>query len=112
MSDQISSIKALVADAIVLLFGDAGRAKELNADSKVTAMIRTAVTRSAPYALQSIAFQTALEGAGDESLAKLYDADEEATCIGVLPAFMVLATNFVKDEAERRFQKNIEIDKY
>lgn len=61
--EQIASILALLEDAVVRLFGDAGGAKETRPDTKLKSVLRTVVNRAVAQAFQSLSFYLVVERA-------------------------------------------------
>lgn len=98
MHDQFASILATVQEAVLRLFGEAGRATESGPDSKVMAVIRAVINWSVARAFQSFAFQSAVERAGLKCLPELHAANDVVLCTIDLRLCTVPVAKFVHTE--------------
>lgn len=99
--EQIASIPALLEDAVVRLFGDAGRVTESTPDTKVISVIQTVVSRSLVNLFRSVAFYLALEGAVHKCVSEPPSFDAVATRMIDASAFVVPVAKFIKKEFKR-----------
>lgn len=99
-------------DAIMWLFGDAGRATESSSDTEIMSVILIVVSRSVLKAFQLTAFQIAVERAiRNFSAESPVLSDVVSRTIDAL-AFTVPVAKFVKNEVEKSPLEENKITQY
>lgn len=88
-------------DAVIRLFGDAGRVRESNPGTKLVSMIQTVVSRALSKGFRNAPFYTTVDELLEECVSKPSGADAVVAKLLHAPSFTVPVAKFVGHEVEK-----------